>query len=215
MSGCCTTCAEVFDEKAARRDARRYRRRGLDRPTRRVARLLTAGGVADQSILEIGGGVGALQLELLRAGARHATNLELASAYEPVARELLGEAGFEGRVDRRLVDIAVDGHTVGPADTVVLNRVVCCYPDARRLVGSAADHARLRLVLTYPPRNVVWRLVARAFNLWMRVRGRSFRAYVHAPAEILAAAESRGLRRVLDERVGVWRLAALERPAAV
>lgn len=213
--GCCTSCAEVFDEKAARRDARRYRRRGLDRPTRRIARFLAARDLVDATVLEVGGGVGALQIELLRAGARHATNLELSPAYEAVARELLREAGLEGKVDRRLVDIVVDGDTIGAADAVVLNRVVCCYPDAPGLVGGAAEHARRCLVLTFPPDNPVSRFAARTVNLWMRLRRREFRVYVHPPAVLLAAAERRGLGAVAEGRVGIWRLAALERAAAV
>ena len=41
------------------------------------------------TVLEVGGGVGAIQLELLRAGAAGTTNVELSAAYEPYAAELL------------------------------------------------------------------------------------------------------------------------------
>ena len=67
----------AFGKRAARRDARRYRRRGLDGVSRRIADFLRGQGVEGTSLLEIGGGVGAIQIELLREGAGRAVNLEL------------------------------------------------------------------------------------------------------------------------------------------
>ena len=112
-------------------------------------------------MLEIGGGVGEIQLELLRRGAASATNLELSPGYEPEAAALIEEAGVGDRVQRRLVDIAMDPAAVEPADIVVLHRVVCCYPDVAKLLGAAADHARRQLVFSHPPRNMMSRAVRR------------------------------------------------------
>ena len=46
-------------------------------------------------------------------------------------------ANLEGKVERRLHDLAVDPEGVAPADVVVLHRVVCCYPDYARLLSAA------------------------------------------------------------------------------
>src|SRR5438874_2705819 len=137
MSGCCTPSGyrKVFGERAARRDLRKYRRRGLDRAASRIVRFLTDGGVDGDSVLEVGGGVGAVQLELLKAGAARTTNVELSPEYEPYAAELLDG---DTRVERRLGDFVRDASEIAAADDVVLHRVVCCYPDAEALVGAAA-----------------------------------------------------------------------------
>ena len=68
-------------------------------------------------------------------------NLELSSAYDDEAQALLREAGLEGRAVRLLRDIAVEGGDIEPADVVVLNRVVCCYPDYERLLTAARPRA--------------------------------------------------------------------------
>jgi hypothetical protein len=47
-------------------------------------------GIEGASILEIGGGVGEIQVELLQAGAARAQNLELSPAYEHEAHKLAG-----------------------------------------------------------------------------------------------------------------------------
>jgi len=213
MAGCCNPrgCDQFFNPSFARRAAERYRRRGLDKTARQMVAFLEREGLDGATVLEIGGGVGAVQIELLRRGANHAVNLELSAAYDEEARRLLDEAGFEGRVERRLTDIAAEPEAIEPADVVVLNRVVCCYPDYERLLGAAAAHSRRLVVFSYPPRNVVSRLGFAAQNLFFRVRGREFRAFAHPPAAMLAVLEGRGFRRTFAHRAFVWQAAGLER----
>lgn len=201
----------MFGDKVARHDAQRYRRKGAGSVARRVVDLVRAHGVEGATVLEIGGGVGAIQLELLKAGAAHATNVELSPAYDAYAEELAREAGAADRVTRLLADVATDGADVGPADIVVMHRVVCCYPDYEALVGAAAARARRLLVMTYPPRNAASRFVVAAQNGFFRLARREFRTFAHPPRAVLAAAEARGLQIVARDRKRVWLIAALER----
>jgi magnesium-protoporphyrin O-methyltransferase len=204
-------CDEFFTERVARRDARRYRRRGLDANARRIVDLVRDRGTDGKSVLEVGGGIGAIQLELLAVGAARTTNVELSPAYEETARELLRERGLAPRVERRLLDFAKHADEVEPADIVVLHRVVCCYPDYQTLVDAAAMHARDQLLLSFP-RDAWWmRLGVATTNLIQRLRGRSFRAYVHAPDAIVGAATAAGLETSVRERGRLWELTAFAR----
>ena len=213
MAGCCNPrgCDEFFDRRFARRLANRYRRRGLDRTARRLVAFLEERGIEGATVLEVGGGVGEIQLELLKRGAIRTVNLELSPGYDEEARRLLQEAGFEGRAERRLTDIAEQPDEVGAADVVVLNRVVCCYPDYERLLGAVADHARRLVVFSYPPRNLVSRAIVSAQNLFFRLRGREFRVFTHPPAAMLAVVEQRGFRQSFARHALVWQTAGLER----
>src|SRR5437867_7144905 len=121
-------------------------------------------GIGGASVLEVGGGIGEIQIELLKRGAARAVNLELSHGYDEEASRLLRENGLEDKVERRIHDIAADPGAVEPADVVVLHRVVCCYPDYERLLAASAEHARRLLVFSYPPRNVVSRVVVAAEN---------------------------------------------------
>src|SRR4051812_50047689 len=98
----------MFTGRFARRMGTRYRKRGLDKTARAMVALLEQAGVAGATVLEIGGGAGEIQLELLERGATSATNLELSPAYEPEAAALLAEAGLTGRGGRPPGDIAPD-----------------------------------------------------------------------------------------------------------
>jgi SAM-dependent methyltransferase len=210
VSGCCRpeSYNRLFSAKQARLDAVRYRKRGLRGTSRDLVGL--AGDVAGKTVLEVGGGVGAIELELLAAGADRATNVELSGEYEEEAAALLAERGLSERVDRRVADFVEE--PVEPHDLVVMHRVVCCYPDVDRLVGLAAAHTRRRLLLTYPRERPWTRAGIRAVNLLMRLSGSSFRAFLHPVASMQAAAQREGLALQRRDRPGlIWENAVFER----
>ncbi len=191
--------------------AKRYRKRGLDKTAQRMVEFLERRGMEGATVLEVGGGVGEIQIELLKRGAARTVNLELSSAYDAEAERLLREAGLEERAERRLHDIAVEPGGVEPADVVVLHRVVCCYPDYERLLGAAAEHARRLVVFSYPPHNAVSRLFVAAGNLIFRLLRKEFRSFAHPPAAMLAVLADRGLRGTFAHHGLVWQVTGLER----
>jgi 2-polyprenyl-3-methyl-5-hydroxy-6-metoxy-1,4-benzoquinol methylase len=213
MSDCCgrTGYQTVFSDRFAKRLARTYRKRGLDPTERRIVSFLTDHDISDASVLEIGGGVGEIQIELLNGGARKATNLEISRNYEAEATALLESFGLADRVQRRFVDVAASPQEVEPADVVVLHRVVCCYPDPERLISAAASHAKRLLVFSYPPRNHFSRMIVRCENLLHRIRKSGFRAFVHQPAAMIETAQRQGLSLSYRHRGLSWNIVGFER----
>jgi len=205
VGSCCSTdYRRFFNRKFAARDLRRYREDGLSKTARDLVAL--CGSVDGATILEVGGGIGALQLELLEAGALRATNVELSGGYEDAAAEL-----FAGRdVERRIADFVEAD--VPPHDVVLMHRVVCCYPDAALLVGTAAARTRRRLALTVPQQRrwIGWGFAA--INAWLRLSRCGFRTYLHPFGRIDAAASANGLRLEERRRRGlIWESAAWSR----
>ena len=213
MSSCCGPgdYDKIFDEKHARSKARDYARKGLGGDAQRIVDLVRGRLSPGYSVLEVGGGVGEIQLELIKAGAARALNVELATQYEAVASELIRERGVGDRVERRLGDFVREAGNVPAADVVVMNRVVCCYPDADALVGAAAEHAQRLLVLTFPVDRWWIRLGLAAANALLVIRGGRFRAYAHATRAVLATAQRHGMRLAEHRRGLIWQLIALER----
>ena len=206
MSGCCPQCGyeDLFGERFARRTARRYRRKGLDAEQRRIVDFLGD----PETVLEIGGGVGAIALEVGKHGAP-AQVVEVVRAYEPIAHELARDVGVE--LDFRLADLVADPDAVDGADAVALNKVVCCTPDGVRLTAIAARLARRRLALSFPRDTGPARLFARAQNVVFRLLRRRFRVYVHPRPTLVAAAEAAGLRLAYEHAGLVWEVAGFER----
>jgi magnesium-protoporphyrin O-methyltransferase len=214
MPGCCDPYGldQTFTAQFARRYARSYRRRGLTGAGARIVRFVEEQGVAGATVLEIGGGVGELQIELLKRGAARATNLELSRAYEAQAQELIAENGLSDRIERRFVDIAAESGTaapadvVEPADVVILNRVVCCYPDYDRLLSAAARHARRTVVFSFPPDHLLGRAVVAAENALFSLGSNPYRMFAHPASAMEAVLERHGLHAAYRHRGPIWRV---------
>jgi len=204
VTSCCDPngLSGVFDAGRAASDARRYRRKGLTRETRTIADLLIARGIGGATILEIGGGIGDLQVELLRAGAARATSVEISAAYESTARELATELGVDDRIEHHLADFAREPARIDPADAVILNKVVCCYLDMPGLV---------RLVLAFPADRWWIRIGVRVASVLQATFRRPFRVFFHEPAAIVAIAREAGLREAASRRGIFWQVQMLER----
>lgn len=200
-----------FGSKEADKQAASYRKQGLTGPGKRIVEFLVAQGVEGCDVLEVGGGAGAAQVELLRAGVRRTVGVELSGSYEEAASTLLREAGFEDRTERRVGDFVSLAPSLDRADIVMMVQVVCCYPDMETLVGAAAERSRRYLATSFPRDRWWLRLGLRLGNAWFRLTRTSFRAYVHPPARVLEIAGQHGFRPVFDHEGRVLRTLVLER----
>jgi predicted RNA methylase len=213
MSGCCSghRYDDFFTERTAQRDARRFRRNGLDATARRIVSFVARRGVSKREVLDVGGGVGALGLELLKAGASRAVTVELSPAYDEEARGLARAAGAEDRVERRVLDFAESARELAPAEAVVMHRVVCCYPDYEGLLAAAAGRATRLLAFSFP-RSTWWtRAGSAVVNAVLKQRRCDFRSYVHPPAGLVASVERQGFRLAYEHEGWLWRIAGFER----
>jgi len=203
----------LFSERSARGEAKRYRRKGLDSTSRRIVDFIKRQGVENRTVLEVGGGIGAIQIELLKAGAARATSIELTPTYEEVAAGLVREAGLTDRIDRKVMDFVDASAQLEAADVVIMNRVICCYPDMPRLAGAAAERTRELLVMSYPKEAWWTKIGLKLGNSALRATRREFQVFLHPPRDIIAVSEGHGLRTVLNQTGAFWTVAALTRSA--
>jgi SAM-dependent methyltransferase len=204
--------ADVFTDDSAKKDADRYRRRGLPpRAQRLVAAIEATTPLEGSSLLEIGVGAGAVTIELLKRGAARAVGVDAVAAQLAAARSLATDMNVADRLEFVLGDFTATADLVQNADVVILDRVVCCYPDWRTLLGAAASRAQSAIALTYP-RDVWWmRLVARSMNLWWRLLRSEFRFHVHPVHELHALVASQGLTPRVHARYFAWEVMAARR----
>lgn len=82
----CCQCEGIeafFDDKTAARELKRYRKKGADKTTRILIEALQTEDVSGKTLLDIGGGIGAIQHELMSSGAATVTNVD---ASQPTSR---------------------------------------------------------------------------------------------------------------------------------
>ncbi|MGI9179035.1 MAG: class I SAM-dependent methyltransferase [Longimicrobiaceae bacterium] len=211
---CCSHCAGIekeFGEKTAARDLRRYRRKGPLAGTRILLEALRREGIAGMTLLDIGGGVGAIHHELLAAGASRATHVDASTAYLAAAREEARRRGHESRVTFRQGDFVELAPELPPADVVTLDRVICCYPDMERLVGLSAARARRLYGLVYPRDRWWLRPAFPLSNLYFRLRRCPFRIYRHPREAVDEVIRGQGLERRFRATTPLWQVVVYAR----
>jgi hypothetical protein len=213
-SQCCATDQE-FDPRVARRDLRRFRRRGPNRATLQLVAAVQDAPLSPQpTLLDIGGGVGAIHHLLLDSGFARAVQIDASAAYLSVAAAEAQRLGHTDRVTFQHADFQAVAADVPPAEVVTLDRVVCCNPDFTGMLGAAADHARRLVGFTYPRPRWLARVIVAIANGWRRLWGHSFRVYVHSPTAMTAVLERRGMRRRWVGGTWIWAAELFERPGA-
>lgn len=207
----CQGIEEVFSQQYVTKELSRYRRTGPPKTTRMLVEAIKEAGVDGLTLLDIGGGVGAVQHELLDAGVQGATNVDASMAYIQAARDEAQRRGYAERVSHHygnFVDLATN---IDPADIVTLDRVICCYDDMEKLVSLSAERARKIYGLVYP-RDTWWVKIGLVVeNLFLRLQRNPYRAFVH-PTQVVEALVSRiGLKRASYRQTFVWQVVVYSR----
>jgi len=209
--GCACTIGNEFNERQARRELATYRRRGPDQTTSWLIDGLVARGVTGLTVLDIGAGVGAVHLQLLKDGAASATDVDGSPAYVVAAREESALQGLGDRVSYLVGDFVTLAREIPPADVVVLDRVVCCYPDMAALVKQSVARARQSYGLVYP-RDTWWiRAGAGALNGFARLTRQRVRAYIHRTIDVDGIVRAAGFEPRFRRTTLFWQVAVYAR----
>jgi SAM-dependent methyltransferase len=180
----CPGCPNVFSRDEAEKDLRRLRDEGPNTTTKALLDAIREQGIDGATVLDIGGGVGAIQLALLEAGAASTVSVDASPEYVAVALAEAERRGFGDRARHLMGDFVTLAGDVEAADVVTLDKVVCCYSDMPLLLGQSVDHARRMIGLVYP-RDAWWvRSVAALLNAWSRLTRDATRFYIHRQAGI-------------------------------
>jgi magnesium-protoporphyrin O-methyltransferase len=168
-------------------------------------------GVQGATLLDIGGGLGAIQHDLLASGAVEAVDMDASQSYLLAAREEAARRGLQDRIRFLHGNFVDEAPNLSPADIVTLDRVICCYDDMHRLVDTSASRAR-RLYGVVFPVDAWWsRLAMRLGNLFFRLQRSNYRGFIHPTTAVEALIASHGFSRRYYARSGWWQVAVYAR----
>jgi magnesium-protoporphyrin O-methyltransferase len=212
MSCCqCQGIESKFDQKNAAKELEQYRKAGPSKNTTMLIDALKAEGISGMTHLDIGGGVGSIQHELLNAGVSSCFNVEASLAYVNAAKEEANRQGHAKNISHlhgNFVDLAKD---VPQRDIVTLDRVICCYHDVSTLVGLSSERAGKLYGVVYP-RNKWWTRILCVFeNLYFRIQRSPFRTFIHPTEVVEEIVRSKGFVQRFFREVGQWQIVVYER----
>jgi len=185
--------------------------------TAHLLEALVDAGLTGRTVLDVGCGIGDLALTALARGAASAEGVDLSGKAIEQARELAAARGLAGRARFEVGDGSTS--ELRSADVVVVNRVVCCYPDADGLLERSLAAAGSVYAFTAPvskgPVGLFNRAQVLFSNLAYRIQKKkygSFRTFVHDVDRIDERVRAAGFRPVRRERRRVvWDLAVYAR----
>lgn len=205
--------ANVFNEREANRQLRLYHKRGPAKTTRVLLDALAAEGVSGLTLLDIGGGIGGIALELFKSGVTSATEIDASAAFVALAQREATQQGVADRVVARSGDFVELAPETSAAGIVTLDRVICCYGDMPLLVGQSAAKATKLYGAVFPRYSRVAGLGNNVVNTVLRLMRNPFRLYLHPTAAVDAVIRGKGLLPRFHRNVGLWQVVVYARPA--
>ena len=168
-------------------------------------------GVKGLSLLDIGGGLGGVQHALINMGVVQTTHVDASSAYVGAAREEAGNRNLLDKITFIPGDFVEVGENLPQADIVTLDRVVCCYDDMQALIRLSAEKARSKYGLVFPRDIWLFKIFLPLANIILKLRGSSFRIFLHSTNQIEGIIKSQGLSLETHEKAGFWQILVFNR----
>lgn len=179
---CCAfgnTADKHFNPDKVARELAQVRRKGPGPTTRRLRDGLVSAGLREGTLLDGGGGLGILSLELLDAGFSRAVVVDASSAYLAAALEEATRRGRSASTEFVHGDFLLVATESMASTVVTLDRVVCCYPAYEPLLTRALQLARTGVALSYPLDRWFVRVGLWLENAMRRRSGNPFRTFLH------------------------------------
>lgn len=193
-----------FDQESERM-LKDFRKKGLSNTATTIADSIGNSALAGATVLELGCGFGALTLEFIRRGATSAVGVDLSPKMIQLAQALAKESGLSRSVSFQLGDAATA--ELKDSDIVVLDTVLCCYPDVASMVDKTSSATRRYYAFSIPDDGRLATKVLR-FLLPLQTmifRRGGFKFFIHPTARIRERLENRGFKFESKSKVGwIW-----------
>ena len=206
---CCSHCQEAgdfFNDKTARKELKRYRKKGPWKSTRQLLSFMRLFTVKGKTLLDVGGGVGAIQHELFKEGLGKAIQVEASQAYIEAAEGEAERNGNKEKVESYFGDFVERAPELPEADMVTMDRVLCCYPHPEELIDAAASTCKTCCGVVYPRERWFIKPLAWLGNWMMRLKKKEFRIYIHSGDDIAAYFQKNGFHLTGTSRTFIWKV---------
>ena len=209
--GHCRDAGDFFNDKTSKRDLRRFNRRGPAKPTRLLIESIARHDIRGHTLLDVGGGIGAIQLELFKKGLSSSINVDASHAYQSVSNKAVEATGNSDKAVYHFGDFTDLADNLPMADVVTLDKVICCYPDVNKLLHKSLNKTERIYALVFPRVTIIAKAAFLLGNLWFRIRKSNFRTYLHPVREVVSLIRSHGFERQTHRKTFFWHIMTFER----
>lgn len=205
----CDTCLAVddfFSGKRARKKYKKYLKSGADQSTKKLIAAIIEKNVEGATLLDIGGGLGAIHHELIEAGVSHAKCADASSDYISISKKEGERRNHSDKLSYHFGNYLDGASEIGNAEIVTLDKVICCFDDMKELVNISSSNATRYYALIFPREKWWTRLLIKFGNTMFPLFGKDFRIYLHPEKEVESIVIGNGFERVFYYNNILWQV---------
>lgn len=202
----CCGADQFFDLKIAEKKMKSFKRKGAGNTTKKLLNLLMQQNLNGKTLLDIGGGIGAIQWFFLENGAKNTLDVDASNGYIKVAKAHAVENELADKAQFLTGDFIDNAEEIQAHDFVTLDKVVCCYPDYKSLIGQALEKCTDTIALTFPLGGPLSKITAIIENIYFSFKKNPFNTYIHSPREIEEFIVSKGFAPVQKKISFPWHI---------
>ena len=215
MSTCCSSGAceptNRFFSRWSKRYAKSFRKSGLEKTQRYLLEGVRKEPVASKEILDIGCGVGALHITLLREGADAATGIDISEGMLQQAKKLAEENHLEDKTRYILGDFVRESEMIKEADITFLDKVVCCYEDYGILIERSTAKTKTIYALSHPKKSLLMESLFKLQIFILKLFRGSFYPFWHDWNEIHRIILGQGFQLIYSNSTIAWQVVVYKR----
>lgn len=205
MESCCNhQYHHSFGMKKAQKEMEHYFRKGPKKSTRWLLEPMLERVQQDDSVLDIGGGVGALLMELQKQGIGMSYYVDISENYSAVFQHEVSNQSLSNSIHIHTGDFTEKHHLIPQTDIVALDKVLCCYQDFKHLLSLSLQKARRVIAYTVPD-DVWWvRYIHQIETTLKRRFTKHLITYIHPVDKMESLVIAEGFRKVFQKKHTGW-----------
>ena len=212
MNCCCSAnpAAKFFD-KEAKKWAKKYRKKGLEKITKMMIGGIEELGIDGKTILDVGGGVGGAHRKLLRDGASKAYVSELSQKMLTAAADFAKVEKLEDKVKYILGDIVEMNGEIPEVDITMHDKVICCYEFSDALLDYTLNKTKNIYAFVMPRDKFRIKIAFGLLTIISKIFRWEFHPFVHPVQPILDKIESAGFNIRYENATFMWKARVYEK----
>jgi magnesium-protoporphyrin O-methyltransferase len=203
----CCGADQLFDLKTAQKQYRKYIKKGPGRVTQKIIDQLSNFSIHQEDVLiDVGGGIGALQWWFLSQNGKNTVGVDASSGYQKIANKHALDLNLSDRSTQLFGDFACLELSALKGNYVTLDKVICCYPDFKSVLQKAVNTHPEVISLSYPLHGYLASIIRGFGVLFMKILGTSFKPYVHNGKHVQLLLIDLGYQLKYQDILFPWRI---------
>ena len=205
---CCNRAEynNTFDDQLAKQELGDYLKSGLKKSSLPFMKVLEALPLDNKSVLDIGGGIGALTFELFKKNILKVSHVDLSEPYVKTFRSEVDRRSLTEKVQSYHGDFLDFVNDIETADLVSLDKVICCYPDFDNLVRQSIKKSNVWYAYSIPRTNLTTRIYFFIDKIMNKLKGKNLSVFFHSKDAIERIVIESGFTKLTEKLDGYWRV---------